>query len=161
MRAKAFPVEWEGELGKRISVALALLVLWLPGISSAVAADAPKPELVVVYWASKDCRWCTYWESPMSGMEKRFKESQEFKKIKYRVVKNERLADPYTLRDFPPDIVWVHERMRRGEEKRPHVRPAWAVYLDRKRIATFYGTKNWEEVHFREIKWLVSEHLGQ
>ena len=148
-------------MGKRISVALALLVAWLPGISSAPAPDARKPELVVVYWASKDCRWCTYWESPLSGMEKRFKESQEFKKIKYRVVKNERLADPYTLRDFPPDVVWIHGRIQRGEEKRPPVRPAWAVYLDQKRIATFYGTKNWEEVHFREIKWLVSEHLGQ
>ena len=77
------------------------------------------------------------------------------------VVKNERLADPYTLRDFPADIVWVYERMQRGEEKRPFVRPGWVVYLDRKRIATFYGTKNWEEVHFPEIKWLVSEHLGR
>ena len=148
-------------MAKRTSVVLSLLVVWLLGLSSAAAADAPKPELVVVYWASKDCRWCTYWESPSSGMEKRFKESPEFEKIKYRVVKNERLADPYTLRDFPPDIAWVYERMRRGEEKRPPVRPAWAVYLDRKRIATFYGTKNWEEGHFPEIKWLVSEHLGQ
>ena len=148
-------------MGKRISVTLALLLLWLPGISSAVAAEARKPELVVVYWASKDCRWCTYWESPSSGMEKRFRESQEFKKITYRVVKNERLADPYTLLDFPPDIAWVYERLQRGEEKRPTVRPAWVVYLDRKRIATFYGTKNWEEVHFPEIKWLVSEHLNK
>ncbi len=148
-------------MGKRISATLALLLLWLPGISSAVAAEARKPELVVVYWASKDCRWCTYWESPSSGMEKRFRESQEFKKITYRVVKNERLADPYTLRDFPPDIAWVYERLQRGEEKRPTVRPAWVVYLDRKRIATFYGTKNWEEVHFPEIKWLVSEHLNK
>jgi hypothetical protein len=51
--------------------------------------------------------------------------------------------------------------MQRGEEKRPPVRPGWVVYLDRKRIATFYGTKNWEEAHFPEIKWLVSEHLGK
>jgi hypothetical protein len=94
-------------------------------------------------------------------MEKRFKESQEFKKITYRVVKNERLADAYTLEDFPPDIFWVYERMRRGEEKSPAVRPGWVVYLDRKRIATLYGTKNWEEVHFPEIKSLVSEHLGK
>src|SRR5258706_11901466 len=103
-------------MAKRTSAVLSLLVVWLLGLSSAAAADAPKPELVVVYWASKDCRWCTYWESPSSGMEKRFKESPEFEKIKYRVVKNERLADPYTLRDFPPDIVWVYERLQRGEE---------------------------------------------
>lgn len=147
-------------MSKRISVVLSLLGIWLLGLPCAVAADAPKPELMVVYWGSKDCRWCTYWESTRSGMEKGLKESQEFKKITYRVVKNERLADSYTLQDFPPDIVWVHERMQRGEEKRPG-RPGWVVYLDRKRIATFYGTKNWEEVHFPEIKWLVSEHLGK
>ncbi len=150
----------ERDMSKRISVVLSLLVVCL-ALPWAVAADAPKPELLVVYWASKDCGWCTYWESPLSGMEKRFKESREFKTITYRVVKNERLADPYTLRDFPPDIAWVYERMQRGEEKRPFVRPGWVVYLDRKRIATFYGTKNWEEVHFPEIKWLVSEHLGR
>jgi len=89
-------------------------------------------------------------------MEKRFKESQEFKKLTYRVVKNERLADPYTLQDFPPDIDWIYERMQRGEEKRPG-RPGW----DRKRIATFYGTTNWEEKHFSEMKRLISEHLGK
>src|SRR5258708_13527882 len=103
-------------MGKRISATLALLLLWLPGISSAVAAEARKPELVVVYWASKDCRWCTYWESPSSGMEKRFRESQEFKKITYRVVKNDRLADPYTLGDFPPAIPSLYQRLHRGEQ---------------------------------------------
>ena len=147
-------------MSKRVSVAPSFLVIWLLGLPCAMAADAHKPELMVVYWGSRDCRWCTYWESPQSGMEKRFKESQEFKKLTYRVVKNERLADPYTLQDFPPDIAWVYERMQRGEEKRPG-RPGWVVYLDRKRIATFYGTQNWEEEHFPEIKWLVSEHLGR
>ena len=147
-------------MSKRRSVALSFLAIWLLGLPCAVAADAPKPELMVVYWGSKDCRWCTYWESSRSGMEKGLKESQEFKKITYRVVKNERLADPYTLQDFPPDIAWVYERMQRGEEKRPG-RPGWVVYLDRKRIATFYGTTNWEEVHFPEIMRLVSEHLGK
>src|SRR5206468_8605575 len=68
--------------------------LFRSSLPCAVAADTPKPELLVVYWASKDCRWCSYWESPSSGMEKRFKESREFKRITYRVVKNERLADP-------------------------------------------------------------------
>ena len=148
-------------MSKRISAVLSFLALWLLSLPCAVAADTPKPELLVVYWASKDCRWCSYWESPSSGMEKRFKESREFKRITYRVVKNERLADPYTLRDFPPDIAWVYERVRRGEEKRPVVRPAWVVYLDRKRVGAFYGTKNWDEAHFPEIKWLVSEHLGK
>ncbi len=65
------------------------------------------------------------------------------------------------IQGIASDIAWVYERMQRGEEKRPFVRPGWVVYLDRKRIATFYGTKNWEEVHFPEIKWLVSEHLGK
>ena len=49
--------------------------------------------------------------------------------------------------------------MQRGEKKRPG-RPGWVVYLDRKRIATFYGTTNWEEKHFPEIMRLVAERLG-
>jgi len=31
----------------------------------------------------------------------------------------------------------------------------------RRAAAALYGTKNWDEVHFPEIKWLVSEHLGK
>ena len=31
----------------------------------------------------------------------------------------------------------------------------------RRAAAALYGTKNWDEVHFPEIKWLFSEHLGK
>ena len=53
---------------RRALAVLALLLAGLPGLSRA-AADAGKPELLVVYWASKDCKWCAYWESDRSGME--------------------------------------------------------------------------------------------
>jgi hypothetical protein len=125
----------------------------------ALAADS-KPELLVVYWSSKDCRWCTYWESSMSGMEKKFKESDEFKKIKYRVVKNERLKDSYTRQDFPPDISWIFDRIATGEEKQGF-RPGWIVYVDQKQLARFAGTRDWNSHHFPEIKKLVAEHLGK
>ena len=110
------------------SPVLALLLAGLPGLPRA-AADAGKPELLVVYWASKDCKWCGYWESDRSGMEASLRESAEFRKITYRVVKNERLADPYTRADFPPDIAWIYERIERGEEKRGQ-RPSWVVYRE-------------------------------
>ena len=129
---------------------------WLAGVLPAFAAG--KPEVLVVYWGSKDCRWCTWWESTASGMETRLKEAPEFRKIVYRVVKNERLADPYTLEDFPPDVAWIHERMRRGVEKRPG-RPGWVVYVDRKRVATFYGTARWDEHHLPEIRRLAALHV--
>src|SRR5687767_8293064 len=71
------------------------------------AAESAKPEIVVVYWSSKYCKWCTWWESSMSGMEKSFKDSPEFKQVTYRVVKNDRLADIYTAEQFPAEIRWV------------------------------------------------------
>jgi len=147
-------------MNTRIPASALVLIVWLIGLPWTLAADAPKPEMTVVYWSSKDCRWCTYWESSMSGMERRFKEALEFNKIIYRVVKNERLADPYTPKDFPQDILWVFERIQRGEEKKS-ARPGWVVYLDRKRIASFYGTSNWDEKHLPEIKRLVAMHLGK
>ena len=145
-------------MSKCILAAVFLLIAWPLGLPWASAADASRPELLVVYWASRDCRWCTYWESSRSGMEKSLKESREFSRITYRVVKNERLADPYTRQDFPPDIAWIHERIERGEERRGQ-RPSWVVYLNRKRITAFYGTRDWEEGHLPAIKQLVAKHV--
>jgi hypothetical protein len=143
----------------RILRSTLVLIVWLFAVNGAVAAESQKPELLLVYWSSEDCRWCTWWESSMSGMERRLRESEEFKKITYRVVKNKRLADPYAREDFPQDIWWIFERVQRGEEKRTG-RPGWVMYVDRKRIASFYGTKNWDEKHLPEIKRLVATHSG-
>jgi hypothetical protein len=123
-------------------------------------ADAPtvsKPELLLVYWSSKDCTWCTYWESSWSGMEAGLKGSEEFKKLTYRVVKNPRLVDPYTDEYFAPDIKWLKDRLDRGEGK-VSVRPAWWFYVDKVRVATFAGTKNWDTKILPEIKLLVAKY---
>ena len=138
---------------------LAILIVCLLAAGAAVTADARKPELLLVYWSSEDCRWCTYWESSLSGMERRLKESAEFKQITYRVIKNKRLADPYTRADFPKDIGWLYERIQRGEDKQVG-RPGWVMYADRKRVATFYGTRDWDEKHLPAIKRLVARHAG-
>ena len=135
------------------------IVLWV-ATTGAHAANTQKPELVLVYWSSADCRWCTYWESSRSGFQQELKDSEEFKKITYRVVKNERLADPYVREHFPPDMLWLYERMQRGQENRPG-RPSWVLYADRKRIASFYGTTHWQEKHLPEIKRLIHVHLRE
>lgn len=138
-----------------LMVAGILFALAFPSI----AQNRTKPEILVVYWGSKDCRWCTYWESSMSGMQKSLMESPEFKKIAYRVVKNERLADPYRPEHFAKDILWVRERIEQGVEKRPG-RPSWIVYVDKKRIAAFYGTRDWDEKHLPGIKRIVAQYSG-
>ena len=138
---------------------LACLFIALLLALSGAAAEKPKPDLLLVYWSSADCKWCTYWESSRSGMEGSLKESVEFGKINYRVVKNKRLADSYAREDFPPDIVWLYERVTRGEERRPG-RPSWVVYVNRKQIASFYGARDWEEKHLPEIKRLVAHFDG-
>jgi hypothetical protein len=123
------------------------------------AAENQKPEIVVVYWSSQDCKWCTWWESSMSGMEKGFKESPEFKLITYRVVKNDRLANPYLPEHFPRDIQWVYELYQQGE-KHPG-RPGWAVYVDKKRVAQFHGANAWHDKNFPGLKRVINEHAAK
>ena len=141
---------------RTLSHALLLLALII-ATADACAANTRKPELLLVYWSSADCRWCAYWET-RSGMEQELKQSEEFKNVTYRIVKNERLEDPYLREHFPADVQWLHERVQRGEEKRPG-RPGWVLYADRKRIASFYGATHWEEQHFPEIKRLIRAQL--
>ena len=127
--------------------------------ASAETQAISKPELLLVYWSSKDCRWCSYWESSWSGMEGSLKNSEEFKRLTYRAIKNERLADPYTIEDFPPDVKWLKERIDRGEEKSLG-RPGWGFYVNRVRIAKFYGTKEWDTKILPEIKLLVAKYAA-
>ncbi|WP_295408723.1 hypothetical protein [uncultured Thiocystis sp.] len=128
---------------------------------SAVAQTQPTspPELLLVYWSSVDCPFCKFWESESSGMQSSLKNSEEFKKLAYRVVKNKSIQDPYVEEDFPTDIRWIKERINRGEEK-PLGKPGWGFYVDRVRIAKFYGTKNWYEKNLPEIKRLVAKYSG-
>lgn len=137
---------------------LGIFIAW--SFQSRALADiqsASKPELLLVYWSSKDCTWCTYWESSWSGMENGLKSSEEFKKLTYRVIKNERLADPYTDEHFASDIKWLKERIDLGVEKNLG-RPGWGFYVNKVRVATFYGTKNWDSKILPEIKLLVTKY---
>jgi hypothetical protein len=139
------------------SVAVAIATIGLGRSALADTPTASKPELLLVYWSSKDCTWCTYWESSWSGMEGRLKSSEEFTKLTYRSIKNARLADPYTDEHFAPDIKWLKERLDRGEEKNLG-RPGWGFYVNKVRVATFYGTKNWDSTILPEIKLLVAKY---
>jgi hypothetical protein len=141
------------------TVANLVVALVFTGLTASAQAADRAGQLLLVYWSSADCRWCAYWESSRSGMEQELRDSEEFKHITYRVVKNRRLVDPYMREDFPPDITWIYERMQRGEEKRPG-RPGWVLYQGRKRLAAFYGTTRWDLEHFPEIRRLVQMHSG-
>jgi hypothetical protein len=90
-------------------------------------------------------------------MEGSLKSSEEFKKITYRVVKNAHLADPYTDSDYPADIKWLKERVDRGEEKNPG-RPGWVFFVNKVRVAKFYGTRDWNSTILPEIRRLVAKY---
>lgn len=77
--------------------------------------------------------------------------------VTYRVVKNERLADPYTDEYFASDLKWLKERIDSGEERNLG-RPGWGFYVNKVRVATFYGTKNWDTKILPEIKLLVAKY---
>lgn len=122
-----------------------------------VESSHSSPELLLVYWSSKDCTWCTYWESSWSGMESGLKSSEEFKKLTYRVIKNARLADPYTDEHFASDLKWLKERIDSGEERNLG-RPGWGFYVNKVRVASFYGTNYWDAKIFPEIRLLVAKY---
>jgi len=141
-------------------IASLFVLLTLPGFLPSALAESQatsKSELLLVYWGSRDCQWCTYWESSLSGMEASLKSSEEFKRLTYRVVKNASLADPYTDSDYPSDIKWLKERVDRGEDKNPG-RPGWVLYVNKVRAAKFYGTRDWNSKILPEIKRLVTKH---
>ena len=91
-------------------------------------------------------------------MEKNFRASPEFRKLKFFRVKNARLADPYERSQFPAGLEWLAERYAGGEFKRPSIRPSWWVFVDRQRVATFGGTKQWESTAIPRIKQIVADN---
>jgi hypothetical protein len=92
-------------------------------------------------------------------MEKGLKASSEFKKITYRIIKSDRLVDPYVDEDYPPDVKWLKDRVDRGEES-PAGRPSWAFYVNKTHIASFYGVKAWDATNFPAIKKLVAQYTS-
>jgi hypothetical protein len=146
-------MKWEIHLRQLLLFAL----LGCPSVALPASPPATQPELLLVYWSSRDCTWCAAWENPKSGMEKGLKASSEFKKITYRIIKSDRLVDPYVDEDYPPDVKWLKDRVDRGEES-PAGRPSWAFYVNKTHIVSFYGVKAWETTNFPAIKKLVAQY---
>ncbi|WP_269532113.1 hypothetical protein [Chitinimonas sp. BJYL2] len=135
---------------------LAGLTLALILISPAAQANTPATDkgVLVVYLGSDDCRWCTWWESRLSGQELKFKATPEFKQLQYRSVKNTYLADPYEARDFPSDLKWVFDEMTPADRKPP--RPTFLVYNDGKLVGKYVGAPGWEEKGFPAVRKLLA-----
>jgi hypothetical protein len=140
-----------------------MLVLMPFGIraqSSSPSVTNPKAEIVVVYWSSDDCPWCTYWEGSFSGMEKSFRASPEFQKLKFYRIKNARLAEDYFEPSlYPPELKWLEQRYQAREFKKPF-RPGWWIFVDRKLVESYAGTKNWDAKAFPKIRELVAQYHG-
>jgi hypothetical protein len=137
------------------------LLLLITAASAAEGSPAPgkNAEIVVVYWSSGDCRWCSYWEG-MSGLERKFRESPEFQKLKFYRVKNGYLQDDYFEKElYPADLTWLWERYQAAEFKKPF-RPGWWIFVDRKLVVRYGSVKQWEEQAFPRIKELVAQYHG-
>jgi hypothetical protein len=109
-------------------------------------------------WGSEDCPYCTSWEGSL-GPEGKFRASPEFAKLKFYKVKNLWLRGDYYQEHFSPEIAWVWERYQRTRQ-RPG-RPGWQVYVDRKLVASFVGSKAWQEKGLPQIKELVAQNSAQ
>jgi hypothetical protein len=136
---------------------MVIIAAWLGLLATTQAASAP--EIVLVYWSSRDCSWCATWESERHGMQASLKKAPEFKQARYRVIKNDRLVDAYVDEDFPPDMKWLKDRLERGEEAQPR-RPSWVVYVNQVRVAGFYGVRDWATHTLPEIRRLIGRYAS-
>ena len=91
-------------------------------------------------------------------MERNFRASPEFPKLKFFRVKNAKLADNYEQRQFPNGLEWLAERYVAGEFKKPSIRPSWWVFVDRQRVGTFAGTKQWDSTAVPKIRQIVADN---
>ncbi|HEY9103738.1 hypothetical protein [Chitinimonas sp.] len=137
---------------KTLLASLALTTALLTPLAAQAATPTEKGVLVV-YLGAEDCRWCTFWESRLSGQERKFKATPEFKKLQYRTVKNNYLAEPYVARDFPDDLKWVFESLAERDRRPP--RPTFLVYNDGKLVGKYAGSEGWDEKGYPTVKKLL------
>ncbi len=111
--------------------------------------------VTVVYWGSRDCRWCTYWESSASGLETEFRASTIFPSLTYHVIRNPWLNSPYGEGDFSDNQRWLWNLAANGSFRLPRVRPTWSVFVGRNHVRNYIGTKAWKEAALPAIQRLV------
>jgi hypothetical protein len=137
---------------------LALAPFGIMAQLSSPSVPNAKAEIVVVYWSSADCRWCSYWESSFSGMEKNFRASPEFQKLKFYRIKNARLADDYFDPSlYPPELKWLEQRYQAREFKKPF-RPGWWIFVDQQLVDNYASTQDWDSKAFPKIRELVARY---
>jgi len=126
--------------------------------SSSIAAECgkTKPEITVVYMSAKDCTWCRYWESGLSGMKSGFEKSPEFKKINFLQVKRVRIDTPPSNADYPEELAWLRDRIEQEPRYLALGTPSWIVFVDKARVARYWGTQTWNDKIFPDIKRIVN-----
>jgi hypothetical protein len=113
-------------------------------------------KIALVYFSARDCTWCTYWESGFSGMKSGLEKSPEFKKINFVEVKRDRIAAPPSKSDYPEAFAWLRDRIESQPQSLGLATPAWHIYVDKNLLGRFWGTENWNEKTFPEIKRIVN-----
>jgi hypothetical protein len=127
-----------------------------PAVSLASQCGRTEPEIMVVYMSARDCRWCTYWESGLSGMKSGFEKSAEFKKINFLEVKRARIDTPPAKTDYPEELAWLRDRNEKEPQYLALGTPSWIVYVDKARVARYWGTETWNDKIFPDIKRIVN-----
>jgi len=134
-----------------------VFVVALVFFSSAWADQGPanRDGISLVYWGSKDCQWCTYWESSLSGFESDFRLSALFPKITYIPVKNLRIRDAYVETDFPSSAQWLWISVRDGAVRPTSLRPGWSLFVGRKHLRSYIGARTWKDGVLPALERLV------
>lgn len=139
---------------RRLKIVLACIAFWC--LAPYASGQGQTGAITVVYWGSKDCRWCTYWESSASGLEAEFRASKFYPGINYLVVKNNWLRDPYVESDFPADQRWLWDQVQNGTFRAPSIRPTWSIFVGQMHLKSYIGTKAWNEAALAAVQRLTS-----
>lgn len=135
---------------KFVNVILILVILFWEACGAATIKTESIPELtgkfqiIVIYFAASNCRFCTKWEEDNKG----FFASDESKFIDFRTIRRAYFEEPVYKDDLPDDLKWVAEKTKIGGTA-----PTFIVIVDRNILLQTY---KWDREVLPLIKELVT-----
>ena len=135
---------------KFLNVILIVVIFFLQACAPAtiktesIPALTEKSQIIVIYFAASDCRFCTKWEENNKG----FFASDESKFIDFRTIRRAYFLEPVYKDDLPDDLKWVLEKTKIGGTA-----PTFIVIVDRNILLQ---THKWDREVLPLIKELVT-----
>jgi hypothetical protein len=126
-----------------VAVAAIAVTVW----AGHAGRHARGPEVLLLYVGAEDCAPCRAWQS---GEGAAFMASAEFSKITYREVKSPHLQDILKDANWPDEIRFYRDGMRRSDGV-----PLWLVVADHEIVEQRFGAAEWRASVLPRIRSLL------